>query len=71
MAVPLFTLNVRNKVEGNQVNHFGFQVKMCEQIEAHQLRLEKDGFFARGEMDTTCCYAVQGNFFVTDFDGNE
>jgi catechol 2,3-dioxygenase-like lactoylglutathione lyase family enzyme len=66
-----FTLNVRDKVEGNQVNHFGFQVETHEEITAHKTRLEKEGFFAREEMDTTCCYAVQDKFWVTDPDGNE
>ncbi|MCM3541097.1 ArsI/CadI family heavy metal resistance metalloenzyme [Priestia endophytica] len=66
-----FTLNVRDKVEGNQVNHFGFQVDTQKEIEAHKTRLEKEGFFAREEMDTTCCYAVQDKFWVTDPDGNE
>ncbi|MEH7453519.1 ArsI/CadI family heavy metal resistance metalloenzyme [Gottfriedia acidiceleris] len=66
-----FTLNVRNQVEGNQVNHFGFQVETSEEILTHKERLEKEGFFAREEMDTTCCYAVQDKFWVTDPDGNE
>ncbi|MGF9857808.1 ArsI/CadI family heavy metal resistance metalloenzyme [Priestia endophytica] len=65
-----FTLNVCNKVEGNQVNHFGFQVETHEEITAHNARLEKEGFFAREEMDTTCCYAVQDKFWITDPDGN-
>ncbi|RAS88279.1 hypothetical protein A3863_14185 [Priestia endophytica] len=78
MAVPLlsqlelnFTLNIHDKVEGNQVNHFGFQVETREEIAAHHLQLKKEGFFAREEMDTICCYAVQGKFLVTDPDGNE
>jgi len=66
-----FTLNVQNKVSGNQVNHFGFQVETAEEITAHKERLEKEGFFARDEMNTTCCYAVQDKFWVTDPDGNE
>ncbi|MEH7399467.1 MULTISPECIES: ArsI/CadI family heavy metal resistance metalloenzyme [Bacillaceae] len=66
-----FTLNVRDQVEGNQVNHFGFQVETSEEILFHKERLEKEGFFAREEMDTTCCYAVQDKFWVTDPDGNE
>lgn len=37
----------------------------------HKERLEKEGFFARDEMDTTCCYAVQDKFWVTDPNGNE
>ncbi|MFE5390014.1 ArsI/CadI family heavy metal resistance metalloenzyme [Bacillus thuringiensis] len=66
-----FTLNVRDEVKGNQVNHFGFQVDTAEEITLHKERLEKEGFFARDEMDTTCCYAVQDKFWVTDPDGNE
>ncbi|MGB3569405.1 MAG: ArsI/CadI family heavy metal resistance metalloenzyme [Priestia megaterium] len=66
-----FTLNVRDEVKGNQVNHFGFQVDNAEEVTAHKERLEKEGFFAREEMDTTCCYAVQDKFWVTDPDGNE
>ena len=61
-----FTLNVRDEVKGNQVNHFGFQVDTAEEITLHKERLEKEGFFARDEMDTTCCYAVQDKFWVTD-----
>jgi lactoylglutathione lyase len=66
-----FTLNVRGEVNGNQVNHFGFQVETAEEIVFHKERLEKEGFFAREEMNTTCCYAVQDKFWVTDPDGNE
>ncbi|MDM5155624.1 ArsI/CadI family heavy metal resistance metalloenzyme [Bacillus sp. DX1.1] len=66
-----FTLNVRDEVKGNQVNHFGFQVETQEEILLHKERLEKEGFFAREEMDTTCCYAVQDKFWVTDPNGNE
>lgn len=66
-----FTLNVRDQVEGNQINHFGFQVETSEEILFHKERLEKEGFFAREEMDITCCYAVQDKFWVTDPDGNE
>lgn len=66
-----FTLNVQNDVQGNQVNHFGFQVESSEEIILHKERLMKEGFFTRDEIDTTCCYAVQDKFWVTDPDGNE
>ena len=36
-----FTLNVRDEVNGNQVNHFGFQVDTAEEITLHKERLEK------------------------------
>ncbi|UPM55602.1 ArsI/CadI family heavy metal resistance metalloenzyme [Gottfriedia acidiceleris] len=66
-----FTLNVRDQVEGNQVNHFGFQVETSEEVLFHKKRLEKEGFFVREEINTTCCYAVQDKFWVTDPDSNE
>ena len=66
-----FTLTVRDEVKGNQVNHFGFQVETSEEIIAHRERIDKEGFFVSDELDTTCCYAVQDKFWVTDPDGNE
>ena len=66
-----FTLNLKEEVSGNQVGHFGFQVETLEEVLQHKDRLEKSGFFAREEMDVTCCYATQDKFWVTDPDGNE
>ncbi|MBN8203185.1 ArsI/CadI family heavy metal resistance metalloenzyme [Bacillus sp. NTK034] len=66
-----FTLNLKDEVSGNQVGHFGFQVENREEVFLHKERLEKLGFFAREEMDVTCCYATQDKFWVTDPDGNE
>jgi catechol 2,3-dioxygenase-like lactoylglutathione lyase family enzyme len=66
-----FTLNLKDQVSGNQVGHFGFQVENLEEVLQHKERLEKLGFFAREEMDVTCCYATQDKFWVTDPNGNE
>lgn len=66
-----FTLNLRDQVDGNRVGHFGIQVDSLEEVLAHKDRLEKLSFFAREEMNTTCCYALQDKFWVTDPDGNE
>lgn len=66
-----FTLNLKDEVSGNQVGHFGFQVENLEEVLQHKDRLEKVGFFAREEMDVTCCYATQDKFWVTDPNGNE
>lgn len=66
-----FTLNLKDEVSGNQVGHFGFQVENLEEVLRAKERLEKLGFFAREEMDVTCCYATQDKFWVTDPDGNE
>lgn len=66
-----FTLNVKDTVQGNQVNHFGFQVESADEVIFHKERLENEGLFTRAEMNTTCCYAVQDKFWITDPDGNE
>lgn len=66
-----FTLNKKTEVNGNQVGHFGLQVESYEEVIRHKERLEKLGFFAREEMNTNCCYALQDKFWVTDPDGNE
>ncbi len=67
-----FTLNVRDRVEGNQVNHFGFQVESTEEVQQHKKRLEASGLLPTlEETNTTCCYAVQDKFWVEDPDGNE
>jgi catechol 2,3-dioxygenase-like lactoylglutathione lyase family enzyme len=66
-----FTLNLKDKVSGNQVGHFGFQVDNLDEVLQHKDRLQNLGFFAREEMDVTCCYAAQDKFWVTDPDGNE
>lgn len=65
-----FTLRPVDHVEGNQVNHFGFQVASTEELQLHKDRLEKQGFFSRDENDTTCCYARQDKFWITDPDGH-
>ncbi|UQD50978.1 glyoxalase/bleomycin resistance/dioxygenase family protein [Bacillus methanolicus] len=67
-----FTLNVRDKVSGNQVNHFGFQVDSTEEVEQHKVRLKEMGLLPTlEEEDTICCYARQDKFWVKDPDGNE
>ncbi|TLS37167.1 ArsI/CadI family heavy metal resistance metalloenzyme [Pseudalkalibacillus caeni] len=66
-----FTLNLREEVSGNQVGHFGIQVESLDEVLAQKDRLEKLGFFAREEMNTTCCYALQDKFWISDPDGNE
>lgn len=65
------TLTEREDVSGNQINHLGVQVDSKEEVVEHKERLEKAGFFAREEMDVTCCYAIQDKFWVTDPDGIE
>ncbi|GAF24655.1 lactoylglutathione lyase [Bacillus sp. JCM 19047] len=65
------TLTQVDEVQGNIINHLGVQVNSKEEVLMHKERLEKEGFFAREEMNTNCCYAIQDKFWVTDPDGNE
>ncbi|KGX89740.1 hypothetical protein N781_16095 [Pontibacillus halophilus JSM 076056 = DSM 19796] len=66
-----FTLNTSESTKGNQVNHFGIQVENQDEIQSQKNRLEKLGYFTKDEMNTSCCYALQDKFWVTDPDGNE
>jgi catechol 2,3-dioxygenase-like lactoylglutathione lyase family enzyme len=66
-----FTLNLRNEVSGNQLNHFGIQVANSEEVLYHKRRLEEAGLQTMEEMNVTCCYAVQDKFWVTDPQGNK
>ncbi|MFB5189743.1 ArsI/CadI family heavy metal resistance metalloenzyme [Alicyclobacillus fastidiosus] len=66
-----FTLNLSDEVRGNQVSHFGFQVKNTDEVMAQRDRLSGLGFTTRDEMNVTCCYAVQDKFWVQDPNGNE
>jgi hypothetical protein len=53
------------------IRKLGFQVDNKDEVLAYKERLKKEGFFAREEMDTTYCYAVQDKFWITDPDENE
>jgi catechol 2,3-dioxygenase-like lactoylglutathione lyase family enzyme len=66
-----FTLNLNSSVSGNQVSHFGLQVKDTDEVVSNKKRIELLGLETREEMNVTCCYAVQDKFWVNDPDGNE
>ncbi|TSB45880.1 ArsI/CadI family heavy metal resistance metalloenzyme [Alkalicoccobacillus porphyridii] len=65
------TLQEEENYEGNQINHLGVQIESKDDVLYHKKRLEKEGFFAREEMDVNCCYALQDKFWVTDPNGIE
>lgn len=65
------TLNLKNKVTGNQVGHFGFQVSSMDELSVQRERIRNEGLEIEDEMDTNCCYANQDKFWITDPDGNE
>ncbi len=56
---------------GDRLSHLGIQVTSPEALEAARTRLRASGYDLREEHETTCCYAVQNKFWVTDPDGNE
>ncbi len=66
-----FTLNLCESVSGNQVSHFGLQVKDTDEVMLQRDRLHGLGLTTRDEMNVTCCYSVQDKFWVHDPDGNE
>ncbi len=66
-----FTLRPVAKVEGNHINHFGFQVGSSHELNQHKQRLTESGLIDREENDTTCCYAKQDKFWLVDPDGHE
>ena len=66
-----FTLN-RGEVDGRgTLSHFGIQLGDHATLERHRDRLAAVGLLLREEKATTCCYAEQDKFWVTDPDGNE
>ncbi|MET4107042.1 ArsI/CadI family heavy metal resistance metalloenzyme [Hymenobacter sp. UYP22] len=51
--------------------HLGFQVETLMQLEARLAAAQRAGLVQRQEMGTSCCYAKQDKFWVTDPDGTE
>jgi len=66
-----FTLNEGRRDAGlGAFNHAGIQVGSTDDVLAAKLRLKQAGLATFDEMDTTCCYARQDKFWVSDPDGN-
>ena len=66
-----FTLNERAGVQPGAISHLGIQVATTGDVLALREKWQKAGLVARGEMGTSCCYAVQDKAWVQDPDGNE
>jgi len=64
------TLNEANQVSGNQINHFGIEIKASRDVKKQLERLKKLGLETRIEENTTCCFAKQDKMWVTDPGGN-
>ncbi|NNE56318.1 MAG: glyoxalase/bleomycin resistance/dioxygenase family protein [Flavobacteriales bacterium] len=49
--------------------HLGFQVQTGEELKEAMTRLQSQGHSLREEIGTSCCYALQDKFWITDPDG--
>ncbi len=66
------TLNLPERlVEGNRLSHLGIRLGDHEALRAAHDRLAHAGHALRVQDGTTCCYALQDKFWVTDPDGND
>ena len=54
---------------GGTLNHLGVEVETGEEVLAAEARLTADGVATTGVDDTTCCYALKTETWVTDPDG--
>ncbi|MDQ5858539.1 MAG: VOC family protein [Acidobacteriota bacterium] len=53
------------------LSHLGLRVETAGEVEAWKERLTARGVSGFDEKDTTCCYARQDKFWVSDPDGNK
>ncbi|HEV7720732.1 MAG TPA: ArsI/CadI family heavy metal resistance metalloenzyme [Iamia sp.] len=54
---------------GGTLNHLGIEVTSGEEVRAVEARLADDGLTTTGVDDTTCCYALKTETWVSDPDG--
>lgn len=52
------------------LSHLGLRVGTTSEVDAWKERVTSRGVASFDEKDTTCCYARQDKFWVTDPDGN-
>ncbi len=66
-----FTLNqVKGASSGGALSHFGVQLKDTGMLQIARERFEAASLPMDHEKDSTCCYATQDKFWLTDPDGN-
>ena len=66
---PLKLVLIENKGQGVTLNHLGVEVETAEEVVAAEGRLSADGVVTTGVDDTTCCYALKTETWVSDPDG--
>jgi catechol 2,3-dioxygenase-like lactoylglutathione lyase family enzyme len=55
---------------GGSLSHLGIRVGSTGEVDRWKLRVTERGVASFEEKDTTCCYARQDKFWVSDPDGN-
>jgi catechol 2,3-dioxygenase-like lactoylglutathione lyase family enzyme len=55
---------------GGSLSHPGIRVGSTDEVDRWKLRVTERGVASFEEKDTTCCYARQDKFWVSDPDGN-
>lgn len=68
---PSLIISFLENPERVQANfgHLGFQVEKKEEMETRLLAARAQGLVQKEEIGTSCCYAVQDKFWVSDPDG--
>ena len=56
---------------GSALSHLGLRVGTSGEVESWKQKLTERGVSGFDEKDTTCCYARQDKFWVSDPDGNK
>ncbi|MBV9593790.1 MAG: VOC family protein [Actinobacteria bacterium] len=57
---------LENPGQGGSINHLGVEVENVDAVGAEQRRVAAAGLTSTDERDTTCCYARQDKFWVTN-----
>jgi catechol 2,3-dioxygenase-like lactoylglutathione lyase family enzyme len=68
---PLKLVLIENPGHGGSINHLGVEVADTDAVDAEQTRLAGAGLGSVDERGTTCCYAEQDKFWVTDTPNGE
>ena len=68
---PLKLVLFENPGHGGSINHLGVEVLDTEEVDAHQARLADAGLAFVDQRGTSCCYAKQDKFWVTNTPNGE
>ena len=68
LASPPINLAMQEKTHCclQGLSHMGLRVQTAEEIQLIKKRLEDAGYKTLDETNTTCCYALQDKFWVSD-----